>query len=53
MEECTKMAAPLPVMWAKNRGRIREISKRSWAEAAAQDQILKADASGRNITEED
>ena len=52
-EECTKMAASLSVMWAKNRRRKREIESGSRAEVAAQNQLLKADASGRIITEED
>ena len=47
------MAHTSPVMRAKNRRREREIASGSRAKAAAQDQLLKADASGRNVTEED
>ena len=40
-------------MRAINRRRKREIASGSWAEAGTQNQLLKADASGRIVTEED
>ena len=40
-------------MWAKNRRRKREIASGSRVEAAFQNQLLKANASGRIVTDED
>ena len=47
------MAATPPVTWAKKKRRKREIACGSRAKAAAQNQLLKADANGRSVTEED
>ena len=52
MEECTRMAALLPVLKAKDKKHKGEIASGSRAEATTQYQLLKADAKRRLVTEE-
>ena len=53
MEECTKMAALLPVVEPKDRRCKREIASGSGDRTASQHPSLKTDASGERVTKED